>query len=302
METTISLAHLWQVFKQAWWKILAFVLVVVIAAGVVTQFMLPRKYASSVEFYIVNVNQSVDYTTSQMVGVDQQLAENYVQIIKSDAMMSQICKKLEKNNELIMTNGQVRSMISHSTNNNASTFTITVTTFDAKLAHKIAFYIAQLAPDFVTEITKPGEISTTVPMETVIATLNDKKDPRYNELAATLQQVSEQLLQDTGSTRLLVTGTQNRLECIKVIREPVENPNHVSPSLTKICLLSALLSAIVAYLFFLLRALFNTTIHTESDVKRLTALPVLGTIPSWNTATKKDANLYTYSYYGGSKK
>ena len=305
MENTISLNQFWQVLKQNWWKIVVMVLIIVIAAAMITEYCLPRKYSSSVEFYIVNVNQSVDYTTAQVVGVDQQLAENYVQIIKSDAMISLIREKLKTdhtmNGQAIeISNAQIRSMISSSTSKTASTFSVTVTAENPTLAYQIACYIQELAPELVTDISKPGEISTTVPFSTVAASLNEKDPTRYGALAEAMQNAAEQLLKDTGSDRLLITGVQNRLECIQVIREPVENLNHVSPSTSKICLLAALVTAILCYAFFFLRDYLSTAIHTEDDIKQLTDLPILGSIPSWHMSSKKDTgNVYAYPKKGG---
>ena len=305
MENTISINQFWQVFKQAWWKIVIMVVIISLAAAAITEYCLPRKYSSSVEFYIVNVNQSVDYTTSQMVGVDQQLAENYVQIIKSDAMMSLIRERLETdhtiNGEPVkISNAQIRSMLSYSTSKTASTFSITVTATNSAFAYQIACYIQEYAPDLVTDISKPGEISTTVPFSTVAASLNEKDPTRYGKLADSMQEAAEQLLKDTGSDRLLVTGVQNRLECIQVIREPLENPNHVSPNTSKICLLAALVTGILCYAFFFLCEYLNTSIHSEDDIKRLTDLPILGSIPTWNPSSKKEhSGPYPYYKKGG---
>ena len=277
-------------------------LIMTLAAGTITQYCLPRKYSSTVDFFIVNVNQSIDYTTASTVGVDQQLAENYVQIIKSDAMISLIREKLIDEHtingqKIEISNAQIRSMISHSTNKTASTFSITVTAENHELAFQIADYIKQIAPDFVTEISKPGEISTTVSFNSVVASLNEKDPVRYGALAEAMQNAAEQLFQDTGTDRLLVTGYQNRLECIQVIRDPVKNPNHVSPNLKKICLLTAAITAILTYLFFFLCDFLNTTIRSEEDIKQVTDLPILGTIPSWTQGSKKSA--YPYGKQGG---
>lgn len=300
MENTISLNLFWQVFKKTWWKIMIVVLVVTLIAAAITEFSLPRKYSSSVEFYIVNVNQNVDYTTSQMVGVDQQLAENYVQIIKSDTLMSEICERLKTIHKVNIKPNQLRSMISYSVSKTASTFSITVTAPDHKMAYRIAGYISELAPDLVTDVSKPGEISTEVDFSAVAASLREKNPAQYGVLADAMQKAADQLMKDTGSKKLLVTSLQSRLECIRVIREPVENPNHVSPSLFKICLLAAMVSAVLTYAFFFLRDFLNTAIHSEDDVKGLTDLPILGSIPSWNLSSKKNAsNYYSYTNRGG---
>ena len=299
MEKTVSLEHLWQIFKNTWWKILIVVLVITTAAGVITEFCIPRKYSSTTDFYIVNVNQTIDYTTSSTLGADQLLAENYIEVIKSDAMMSMIAEKLKTNHELEMTNKQIRSMISASTNNNASIFSITVTAGNPKLAYKVASYITELAPDLVTKITKPGEITATVSIGTIAATLNDKDPLTYGALAEAMQNAADQLKENGDS--LTVKGIQNRLECIQVLRDPVENPNHISPDFTKVCILVALASALLTYAFFFLRDFLSSEIRTENDIKALTDLPILGVIPRWDLSSHKASNAYEYGYKGGNK-
>lgn len=301
MEKTVSLEHLWQIFKNTWWKILIVVLIVTIAAGVVTEFCVPRKYSSTTEFYIVNVNQTIDYTTSTTVAADQMLAKNYIEVIKSDAMMSMVGEKLKENHEIEMTNKQIRAMISSATNSNASSFSITVTAPHATLAYKIASYITELAPDLVTEITKPSEISATVKWETIASNLADKaeEDPKYAEVALAVQTAANKLAENEDT--LTVKGLQNRLQCIQVIREPVENPNHVSPNVIKVCILVALAVAILTYAFFFLREFLSSEIRTENDVKSLTDLPILGVIPRWDLSSHKASNAYEYGYKGGNK-
>ena len=301
MENTISFEHLWQIFKNTWWKILIVVLVVVLATGAVTEYCIPRKYSSTVEFYIVNVNQSIDYTTSSTVAADQMLAENYIEVIKSDAMMSMVAEKLLENHELTMTNKQIRSMLSASTSTNASIFSITVTAQHPTLAYRIAGYITEFAPDHVTEITKPSEISATVKWDTIAASLADKAEAnsKYADVALAVQEASDKI-KENGDT-LTVKGTQNRLPCIQVIRDPVENPNHVSPNVLKLCLLAAVVSAILTYAFFFLRDFLSSDIRTENDVKALTDLPILGVIPSWELNTRKSASRHESNDKGGDK-
>ncbi len=300
METTITLSRLWQIFKNAWWKIIAIALIAVIAAGAVTHFLLPRKYASSTTFIIVNVNQSIDYTMSTMLDADQQLAENYIEIIKSDVMLSRISEALVANDGLFLKESSLRKMISAKTSSSASTFTVTVTASDPTLAYKIACYIADMAPALVTEITKPGEMSATISWATIVATLNEKaeKNPKkYKDLALAVEAAALQLTEDKSLT---VQGTQNRLEALQVLRTPTENSTHVSPSLSKNCFIVGAATLVLVYAFFLLRDLMNTTVNTEEDVKRLTDLPIIGTIPKWETQSKKV--VYGYSAKGGDGK
>ena len=303
MESTITLGRLWQIFKNAWWKIIAITLIAVIAAGAVTHFLLPRKYASSTSFIIVNVNQNIDYTMSTTLDADQQLAENYIEIIKSDIMLSQISQKLNETDKISLSENSIRGMISAKTSNTASTFSITVTASDPTLAYKIACHITEMAPALVTEITKPGEMSATISWATIVSELNKKaeKNPKYEDFADAVEAATEQFVKkETEDKSLTLQGTQNRLESLQVLRTPTKNTNHVSPSLFKNCFIVGAIVFVLIYAFFLLRDLMNTTVKTEEDIKNLTDLPILGTIPKWEASSKKA----TYCYYakGGESK
>ena len=282
----MTLSHLWQIFKNAWWKIVAITLIAVIAAGTATHFLVQRKYASTTTFIIVNVNQNIDYTLSTTLSADQQLAENYIEVIKSDIMMDLMTKQLEEKEGIKIHPSTLRSMISASTSNSASTFAVTVTSSESALSYKIATYIAEIAPALVTEVTKPGELSATISWATIVETLNKKaeKTPEYHDMAIAVEKAAQKL---QGEGSLTVQGTQNRLECIRVLRQPTQNRNPVSPNIAKVAIIAGIIALILAYAFFLVCDLMSTTVKTEEDVKRLTDLPILGTIPKWD---KKSLN------------
>ena len=93
--TEISLDFLLKVFKKTWWRIMIFTLVIMIAAACFTHFLIPKKYSSEVEFYIVNVNTDSDYTSTSLLGAASYLVNDYVTIIKSDYMLDQVVAKLK---------------------------------------------------------------------------------------------------------------------------------------------------------------------------------------------------------------
>ena len=56
MTKEINLKVLLKVLKNSWWKILIFTVAITIAVGAVIHFLVPKKYASTIEFYVLNTS------------------------------------------------------------------------------------------------------------------------------------------------------------------------------------------------------------------------------------------------------
>ena len=56
MTKEINLKILLNVLKNSWWKIIIFTVAVAIVVGALVQFVVPKKYASTVEFYVLNTS------------------------------------------------------------------------------------------------------------------------------------------------------------------------------------------------------------------------------------------------------
>lgn len=250
MNNEISLEHLWKVFKAAWWKILVFAIIgAVIGAGIT--IAQPNKYASSTSFYINNTSATSEYTTSSLLSAVEYLANDYVEIILSDTMMSGVLQMVnetdyKKVNEADLTAGSIRSMISSKTTANTSIFTITVTSTSKELTSDICKYIQQNAPATIKKIARPAtEIN-----------IYYKDGDRY-------------------------LPYDNQLECVSVVRAASE-PTKVSPGVFTSAVIGAFIAAVLTYAYFFLRKFFDTTIRSANDIKEIINKPVLSEIPDWN--------------------
>lgn len=298
MDSTISVSGLWQVLKQNWWKILTVTLIAVMLTGVVTAFLIPKKYASSTEFYIVNINQNIEHFDSGTLSATEYLAPNYIAILKGDTMMQHLALTLKEKEGIELSPGQLRSMISTSTSGTQSTFTVTITDSNPSRAYIIAKHLTLEAPSIITRIARPSEkgnegdcfdvkVPVTSTMDELAMALSDIDKAKYGDLADQLMEVyteartnNDQMLMSYEAT-IIGYYEGNVFDCITPLRMPTENAAPVSPNLTQNCLIVAALSAVVMYAIFLLMHIFNTTVYTEDDVKAITDLPILGTIPSW---------------------
>jgi capsular polysaccharide biosynthesis protein len=272
--TEISLDFLFKVFKENWWKIMIFALVVMIIAASITHFLIPKKYSSKIEFYIVNVNTDSDYTSTSLLGAASYLVNDYVAIIKSDYMMDQVIERLKAEgfteyNGAPLTNEMIRRMISHSSSSQTSAFTLKMTCTDRAFAHKVTSLIAEMAPEIVTKMAKPEDNTNENLAQKILAVvkyLSSKNDITVSEVEAALN------ITGMGATQL---------NCIEVLTPPALAKSHDSPSLIMNTLLSGVIAAIVYYAIHFLLALTNMTVVTEDELKKLVKHPIIGTIPRW---------------------
>ena len=308
MDSTISISGLWQVLKQNWWRILAVALIAVILTAAATVLFVPKKYASSTEFYIVNINQNVEHFDTGTLSDSEYLAQNYIAILKGDTMMQHLSKTLKETEGIDLTPGQIRSMISTSHSGSMSTFTVTVTDSNPERAYKVAKCLTVEAPAIITKIARPSErgnegdqFDVKVPVTSTInelaAALSDINKEKYGDLSEQLMDVYKEAITNNDQVLMGHEATilgyyeGNVFDCITPLRMPIESSAPISPSLTRNCLLAAAMSGVIMYVIFLLLYVFNTTVYTEEDVRAITDLPILGTIPSWQNATTSQASL-----------
>lgn len=264
MTKEISLSLLLKVLKSAWWKILIVTVVIALAVAAFTEFVIPKKYQSSIEFYILNTSTTSEYMTTSLLASAEYLASDYIKIINSDQVVGIIIDKLEAEGYQGVTPKKIRSMISSTKASDASTFTITVTSTNADVAYIMANAIKDEAPEIIRSITRPSYSSNYY---------QKVKDP------ATGEEIFEKI-------------DESDLECVVPVRAPQLAATHSSPNVVTYTLIAALLAAFATYVLFLLLKLSDTTIRSESNFKELvgTSVTIIGTIPYWsaNAVEKND--------------
>ena len=257
MTKEISLSFLINVLKSAWWKILIITVAVAIAVAAFTQFMIPKKYESTVQFYIINTSTTSEYTQTALLAANEYLANDYITIIKSDKMMEMIAKNLYDEGFGEFTYKQLRQMLSSSTSSESSTFEITVTTTDAEIAYLVADTIQNEAPQIIRETTRPSYAS-----KYYLKVEDNQGNVSYEKI------------------------DESNLECVKVVRHPRLAHSHVSPSLVTYTFIGAVLAAGIAYCIFLIVKLSDTIIRSERGARELinSDIIIIGTIPYWNNS------------------
>ena len=280
MEHDISLGFLLRIFKKTWWKIAIIALAVIL---VIVAFSVPlkeQKYSSSIEFYVVNTNTSYDYTSTSLLGASTYLINDYVSILKSDRILTQIQAKLTEQGWGNITVGRLRSMITSSSSEETSVFTVTLTDTNRDLVTASAKVIAELAPVAITDIVKSNSQTHKVLADNIHSVIEYYNQFEENGgISATAEDIAKLL----ESEQL---GITTRQDCIAVLTPP-KDASPLSRNILTSSLLGGIIAAVVAYLIFLLRHLFELNISSEDDIKKMINRPVIGTVPHWDIPQSK---------------
>jgi capsular polysaccharide biosynthesis protein len=275
MQHEISFSLLWKCLKKSWVIMLVAAIVMALIVGIFVNFI-PKNYSSTVEFYVINTNTSYDYTTSALLAASQYLINDYVEIIRSDAVLEKVADHLNQNrpSDKQVTPDRLRGMISSSSSSNTSIFTIRVTHTDPKFAYEVACAIEEIAPAAVTDIAKPDRLTNEYLVEVVWQSLDslEKKDD---------------ITRDDIEILLKDLGLDGSLDCFTTVNSPVVDRSPDSPNVKKYALYAAAATAVLVYAIFLIKGLLEMNVSSEDDVKKFVNRPLVGTIPHWENSSKK---------------
>ncbi len=261
MTKEINLSTLFKVLRSNWWRILIIAVVVAVAAACFTEFVMQKKYKSSIEFYIINASISTEYTSTNLLASAEYLANDYIGIINSDEMVNTVVDTLEEEGYTFEPK-TIRAMLSSTVATTASTFSITVTTGNPELSLRVAEIIATEAPAIIRGTAFPYSSTNYY-----IGKEDSNGNMQYTQLDS------------------------SNIERVSVLRNPVKAESHSSPNLVTNTLLAAIVAAAASYAVILFRRLSDTTIRSEHTVKEILdpSITIIGLIPYWdeNTSTTK---------------
>ena len=252
MNKEINFFLLFKVLKNAWWKILIFTVIIAVATAAISEFVIPKKYSSTTEFYVLNTSTTSEYTTTALLSAAEYLANDYIAIIHGDRMIETILADIAQKGYTTYSPNKIRSMIGASTSSDSSTFSITVTSTDRDLAFYICDSIKDKSPEIIKEVTRPSYTSSLYRKS-----LDEFGNDIYTQI------------------------NKDDLECIEVNRAPELAKTHVSPNVLFNTIIAAFLSAGLAYIFFLIRKIADTIIRNEDSARDLIDETIIGDIPNW---------------------
>ena len=285
MERDVSFSLLIKILKRTWWMILIIALVAMILVATFTELFVPKKYKSSIQFYIINIDANTDYASAGLLSAAAQLANDYADIMSSEYTLTQVQAELEARGYENLSIEKLQSMLQHSAKSSSSVFTVSVVHTNPTVAYDVATVLAELAPEIVTEIAKPENSRTKEGYATNLYNYIDwyNRNIAKQENKPTMDLTKQDILAHLDYANNLMV----KRECIRVLTPPTEATTPVSPNVVTITLLGGVLAVAAAYIMFLLKALLEQGITNEDDLKTLVGRPVIGVIPHWDTVVKK---------------
>lgn len=162
-EVEINLADVFQILLSKWVYILIAGLVVALAAGAVTHFLIKKKYTAYTTMYIytsAEQGQSGTISYSELNAADQ-LIGTYREILKNNRILRVVAEHFNEDHPEYskLTAGSLSGMITVSVPSGTKLIRVAVKTGNPNLSADIANTIAYYAPEEIVEITKAGGVS-----------------------------------------------------------------------------------------------------------------------------------------------
>ncbi len=152
----IDLKALLNIFRKRWAWIAATTVAGFLVLLMVSLFMLPRKYTSSVSLYVNNLT-SVSTTGGvniNDINASQKLVDTYVVILQDDDVLQQVADQLSTP----MTVSELSSVISMESVNQTEVLQISAETVDPELSAEICNTLAEVAPSVLQRVVKAGSV------------------------------------------------------------------------------------------------------------------------------------------------
>lgn len=166
MEDQISLNEIFFAIRKQWKKILLATIVGALVAFLISSFLIPKKYTSSIELY---VNNGTNTSTTNAINpndltASQKLVGTYIVILKNRDVLSQVAAKIGN-----ISYEQLQSDISMSAVDNTEVLKISAEAENPQLSVNICKAMADTAPDILKRVVKSGSVevigSASVPTE-----------------------------------------------------------------------------------------------------------------------------------------
>jgi capsular polysaccharide biosynthesis protein len=157
MEETISLKEIFEVLRKHLASIIIAMFVGLGLAGVATFFVITPKYSSQAQL-IVTLPQSETANVND-VNTNLQMINTYKDMIVSDLVLNEVKDRLESENNVKMTAGEIKKAISVSQSQNSQMFSIQATNANAVTAQQIANTTALVFQENAKDVMSVDKIS-----------------------------------------------------------------------------------------------------------------------------------------------
>ena len=157
MQKTISIMDIFAVLRKKWGVLFVSTLLGVAAFVLVSIFMLPKIYTSSVSLYVNNgkIAASNDVQLND-INASIRLVNTYIVVLTNEHVLEQAAQRIGES----VTPAQLRSAISMNSVNQTEVLQISAKTTDPELSAKICNVMAEIAPDELQRVVKAGSVET----------------------------------------------------------------------------------------------------------------------------------------------
>lgn len=176
MEETISLKEIFATLRKYLILIVTVTLLAVMVSAGVTFFLMTPKYDASTQILVnqSNANSNTIYQQANTVQTNVQLVNTYSVIINNPSVLNQVIKKLN----LDMTAGELKGMLTVSTEQNSQVFTLTAETDSPSQSVRIVNGVAAAFKSQVQKVMNVDNVSILSPAN-VASSINPVK-PKAN--------------------------------------------------------------------------------------------------------------------------
>ncbi|WP_050698571.1 YveK family protein [Anaeromassilibacillus senegalensis] len=155
-ETTeLDLRELFYVIRKHMKGILAGLAVGLICAVLISMFVLPKKYTSSVSLYVNNgqpiLNNALNVND---INASQKLVGTYIVILQDEHVIEQVAEQLSRP----VSAAKLAGMISMGAVNDTEVLSISANTEDPQLSAEICNVFADIAPEVLQRVVKAGSV------------------------------------------------------------------------------------------------------------------------------------------------
>ncbi|OJU08448.1 MAG: hypothetical protein BGN88_11345 [Clostridiales bacterium 43-6] len=158
MEKAFTINDIISMFMRRLWLIVAMALIGGVISFAYSQYVIQKKYTSSVTLYVYNQsNLQATTLTANDFALSAKLVETYLVILKSNQVLDAVSARI-KTLGLNYSSSQIRSMIKAAAVLDTEVFEVSVSSTDKEHAKTIADAISVVAPPEIIRVVKAGSV------------------------------------------------------------------------------------------------------------------------------------------------
>lgn len=157
MEKIFTVNNILDILMRRLWLIVVLVCMGGAIAFTYSQYIVPKKYTSSVTLYVYNQTEGRQQLTQSDFVFSQKLVDTYMVILKSNYVLEKVSDKVKEQN-LNYSASEIGSMLTAESVDETEVFKISVSTYSKEDSKTIADAIAEIAPDEIIRVVKAGSV------------------------------------------------------------------------------------------------------------------------------------------------